>query len=229
MNSHYKGPVTWSFDVFFDLHLNRRLSKQSWGWWFETTSLSLWHYCNDDSCGFSPTAKTMDHVSVRTPSYQCWKSHCVSETKQTYLPKWAPYLSITLVPSYASNRLPIAIPLWPSSRFNCVDQTAEASLGQTGPSSRGLLPTGHKLGLVQNWAATADRPVKYPWGCVKETRLSRTLLLILEALLLHGLSLPDPLITLHNVKDKFHLYLGMVFIYCGGNMWYEICVVLLIL
>ena len=25
-------PVTWSFDVFFDLHLNKWLSKQSWGW-----------------------------------------------------------------------------------------------------------------------------------------------------------------------------------------------------
>ena len=29
-------PVTRSFDVFFDLRLNTRLSKQSWGWWFET-------------------------------------------------------------------------------------------------------------------------------------------------------------------------------------------------
>ena len=27
-------PVTRSFDVFFDLHLNKRLSKQSWGWCF---------------------------------------------------------------------------------------------------------------------------------------------------------------------------------------------------
>ena len=26
-------PVTWSFDVFFDLRLNKRLSKQSWGRW----------------------------------------------------------------------------------------------------------------------------------------------------------------------------------------------------
>ena len=26
--------VTRSFDVFFDLRLNKRLSKQSWGWWF---------------------------------------------------------------------------------------------------------------------------------------------------------------------------------------------------
>ena len=25
-------PVTWSFDVFFDLHLNKWLSKQWWGW-----------------------------------------------------------------------------------------------------------------------------------------------------------------------------------------------------
>ena len=28
-------PVTRSFDIFFDLRLNKRLSKQSWGWWFE--------------------------------------------------------------------------------------------------------------------------------------------------------------------------------------------------
>ena len=39
-------PVTRSFDVFFDLCLNKRLSKQSWGWWFETLSCSLWRHCN---------------------------------------------------------------------------------------------------------------------------------------------------------------------------------------
>ena len=32
-------PVTRSFDVFFDLRLNKRLSKQPWGWWFETLIL----------------------------------------------------------------------------------------------------------------------------------------------------------------------------------------------
>ena len=31
-------PVTRSFDVFFDLRLNERLSKQSWGWWFQMPS-----------------------------------------------------------------------------------------------------------------------------------------------------------------------------------------------
>ena len=29
-------PVKRSFDVFFDLCLNKRLSKPWWGWWFET-------------------------------------------------------------------------------------------------------------------------------------------------------------------------------------------------
>ena len=32
---------------FFDLRLNKRLSKQSWGWWFETLSRSLWRHRND--------------------------------------------------------------------------------------------------------------------------------------------------------------------------------------
>ena len=39
-------PVTRSFDIFFDLLLNKRLSKKSWGWWFETLSRSLWRHCN---------------------------------------------------------------------------------------------------------------------------------------------------------------------------------------
>ena len=38
-------PVTRSFDVFFDLHPNKRLSKQLWGW-FETSSRLLWRHCN---------------------------------------------------------------------------------------------------------------------------------------------------------------------------------------
>ena len=45
VNSRTK-PVTRSFEVFFDLHLNKRLRKQSWGWWFETLSRPLWRHCN---------------------------------------------------------------------------------------------------------------------------------------------------------------------------------------
>ena len=39
-------PVTRSFDVFFYLRLNKRLSKQSWGWWLETPSRSLCRHFN---------------------------------------------------------------------------------------------------------------------------------------------------------------------------------------
>ena len=37
-----KRPATRSFDVFFDLRLNKWLSIQPWGWWFETPVWSLW-------------------------------------------------------------------------------------------------------------------------------------------------------------------------------------------
>ena len=37
-------PVTRSFDVFFDMRLDTRLSKHSRGWWFETPSRPLWRH-----------------------------------------------------------------------------------------------------------------------------------------------------------------------------------------
>ena len=39
-------PVARSFDVFLDLRLNKRLSKQSWGWWFKTPYWPLWRHYN---------------------------------------------------------------------------------------------------------------------------------------------------------------------------------------
>ena len=43
-------PVMRSFDVFLDLRLNKRLSKQLWGRWFETLSHPLWPHCNGCPC-----------------------------------------------------------------------------------------------------------------------------------------------------------------------------------
>ena len=60
-------PVTWSFDVFFDLRLNKRLSKQPWGWWFETPSWSLWRQCNVSS-GNGLLSDTPNHYYLN----QCW-------------------------------------------------------------------------------------------------------------------------------------------------------------
>ena len=51
VTGHLCGEFTGirSFDIFFDLRPNIRLSKQSWGWWFETPSRSLWRHCNAES------------------------------------------------------------------------------------------------------------------------------------------------------------------------------------
>ena len=39
-------PVTRSLVGFFYLRMKKRLSKQPWRWWFETTRHSLWRRCN---------------------------------------------------------------------------------------------------------------------------------------------------------------------------------------
>ena len=38
-------PVTRSFHNLIDRALNKRLSKQSWDWWFEIPSPPWWHHC----------------------------------------------------------------------------------------------------------------------------------------------------------------------------------------
>ena len=40
-------PVTQSFGVSLICALNKRLSEQTWGWWFETPVRPLWRHCND--------------------------------------------------------------------------------------------------------------------------------------------------------------------------------------
>ena len=39
-------PATQSLDAFFDLRQNKRLCKQSGGWWFETPSRLVWRHRN---------------------------------------------------------------------------------------------------------------------------------------------------------------------------------------
>ena len=39
----------WCFGIFYQ-RVNKRWSKQSWGWWFETLSSPLWRHCNVILC-----------------------------------------------------------------------------------------------------------------------------------------------------------------------------------
>ena len=46
VNSPHKGQWRGAL-MFFYLGLNKRLIKQSWGWWFETQSCPLWRHSNE--------------------------------------------------------------------------------------------------------------------------------------------------------------------------------------
>ena len=60
-----KRPVTRIFDVFFDLRLNKRSSKQPRRRWFETPLRLLWRRCNVHCAtvltNFPPNAEYMRH------------------------------------------------------------------------------------------------------------------------------------------------------------------------
>ena len=60
---------------FFDLRLNKRLSKQSWGWWFETRSRPLWRHRNDKNEGnYQPKdyfLYSVNVISINLPHEEC--------------------------------------------------------------------------------------------------------------------------------------------------------------
>ena len=61
-------PVARSFDVFFDLRLNKKLSKQSRRLWFETPSRSSWRHCNElAKC--CETSEYIAHAHLRYNSF----------------------------------------------------------------------------------------------------------------------------------------------------------------
>ena len=73
VNSSHKGQ--WRGALMFSLifALNKRLSKQSWGWWFETPWRLLWRHCNAGSiyhksqCGIHNSSPLSTALSVIKP------------------------------------------------------------------------------------------------------------------------------------------------------------------
>ena len=63
---NYPHKDQWRGALMFSLIcLNKRLSKHSWGWWFETPSRSLWRHCN-------ARLKTFSFVeSIQLPAISC--------------------------------------------------------------------------------------------------------------------------------------------------------------
>ena len=88
-------PVKWSFDVFFNLRLNKRLSKPSWGWWFETSSRSLWRHTNEIGSFKCTTWEVLQRSDVTTSPLR----------KERKEPIWCPCHDIhptILLPSFTT-------------------------------------------------------------------------------------------------------------------------------
>ena len=75
-------PVTRSFDIFFDLRLNKPLSKQSWSWWFGTPSCPVWRHCNAKKSWYR---WVILHVVSLVIIY-CWTNSIIAGMTLMYAP-----------------------------------------------------------------------------------------------------------------------------------------------
>ena len=102
-------PVTRSFDVFFDLCLNKQLSKQSRRRWLEMPSCSLWSHCNPwvTACYAVSISVSWHHVTAETND----EIHFF--TTLTHW-GWEPMAAIsqtTVSNAFSWTKIPIKIPL----------------------------------------------------------------------------------------------------------------------
>ena len=128
-------PVTRSFDDFLDLLLNKRLSKQSWGWWFETLPRSLWRHCNE-----LRKSLLMEQVSRNYPSQWC---HTYMAHKMGWLiGPWGNWLQsqISKFQTHFNDKY-LKHFLWKCYQVNAT--TPYWSLVNIG-SGNGLVPSGNK-------------------------------------------------------------------------------------
>ena len=159
-------PVTRSFDVFFDLHLNKRLSKQSWNWWFEMPSRPLWRHSN---------AQTLFHLMpyISVPSatafpaqenYVCVFISHILRLNQIYIRNFIfdvlmcfNYQRVCMdckqilpLRSFHSNLVESCFPyyVWFSSSIILFNPTGVRSLGIRGPTLITAVPTGFSLPIL---------------------------------------------------------------------------------
>ena len=102
-------PVTWSFDVFLDLRLNKRLSKQSWCWWFETPWRSLWRHCNAILNSHPPNT-VISAILVTHGVFPIGRWVCASNSKSVFL-------KIILIPDILNTSNEIGLRWMPRNPF----------------------------------------------------------------------------------------------------------------
>ena len=89
-----QGPVTRSFEDFFNLYLNTWMSKQWWCWWFETPSRLSWRHCNAVPKIY---VLPFSHVSYFKESVNAMPSQSVTYVATKYLRVTLMHLSISSV------------------------------------------------------------------------------------------------------------------------------------
>ena len=89
-------PVTRSFDVFFNLRLNKRLSKQMGRRWFETPSGSLWRHCNVNVDVMKVWKESMGFMCQRWLMVSVWFC-CVCSIHRLEEFCWIPKMAVKLL------------------------------------------------------------------------------------------------------------------------------------
>ena len=103
-------PVTRSFDVFFDLHLNKRLSKQSRCRWFETPSRLLFRQCN----------------AITSNKLDLWQKTTISKKALIHIVSIQPHFNVPTTPyrntpsSLVESTDGLALGLWSMSDYGCI-------------------------------------------------------------------------------------------------------------
>ena len=158
-------PVTRSFDVFFDLHPNKWLSKQWWGWWFETQSCPLWRHRN----GSGEPPFCMIHAGKTMPCIPCYNydPKCLplndmkNGVKQAYISLIFPvYYIKTLTSTSWNNSLIIGICPAASARRHALTFPSYKIIPicqcQVKGTRWGIIPAQNRLAVVANvWYRSA--------------------------------------------------------------------------
>ena len=104
-------PVTRTFDVFLDLRLNKRPSKQSRRRWFAMSSRSLWRHCNEER----NSSITAGFPSRTASNAELWCISCCFLNKASELRSNHTFYNVT-IHRWLSTKL------W-YSQHNCVGYT----------------------------------------------------------------------------------------------------------
>ena len=132
MNSPTKANDALGFDVFSDLRPDKRLSKQSWGWWFETPSHLLLRHRNvrpwnwpiwapKRMNGRYPYGNQVQSVPMSWRIHFVWRN-CVS-ISQTPLTPWYRvryFTSVAIHDKFLNQVLNAMIQIWVFFPVNCI-------------------------------------------------------------------------------------------------------------